>query len=88
VEAEGHGPRARGSCGAHLAGTAARHGPQPRDYSYKMPRQMLLGALRSALSAKLRDGELKVVQAFTFADHKTRTRWAPWPSWKPAQVWW
>jgi large subunit ribosomal protein L4 len=48
------------------------HGPQPRDYSYKMPRKMLLGALRSALSAKLRDGELKVVQAFTFADHKTK----------------
>ena len=38
------------------------HGPQPRDYSYKLPRKMLLGALRSALSAKLRDGELKVVQ--------------------------
>src|ERR1035438_1022862 len=33
---------------------------------------MLLGALRSALSAKVRDGELKVVQAFTFADHKTK----------------
>jgi len=48
------------------------HGPQPRDYSYKMPRKMLLGALRSALSAKLRDGELKVVQAFTFDDHKTK----------------
>ena len=28
------------------------HGPQPRDYSYKLPRKMLLGALRSALSAK------------------------------------
>jgi large subunit ribosomal protein L4 len=34
---------------------------------------MLLGALRSALSAKLRDGELKVVQAFSFEDHKTKT---------------
>jgi large subunit ribosomal protein L4 len=34
---------------------------------------MLLGALRSALSAKLRDGELKVVQAFSFADHKTKS---------------
>ena len=33
---------------------------------------MLLGALRSALSAKLRDGELKVVQAFKLQDHKTR----------------
>jgi large subunit ribosomal protein L4 len=48
------------------------HGPVPRDYSYKLPRKMVLGALRSALSAKLRDGELKVVQAFTLADHKTR----------------
>jgi large subunit ribosomal protein L4 len=48
------------------------HGPQPRDYSYKLPRKMVLGALRSALSAKVRDGELKVVQAFNFADHKTR----------------
>jgi large subunit ribosomal protein L4 len=48
------------------------HGPQPRDYSYKLPRKMLLGALRSALSAKLRDGELRVVQAFEFADHKTK----------------
>jgi len=48
------------------------HGPQPRDYSYKLPRKMLLGALRSALSAKLRDGELKVVQGFTLSDHKTR----------------
>ena len=49
------------------------HGPVPRDYSYKLPRKMVLGALRSALSAKVRDGELKVVQAFQFADHKTKT---------------
>ncbi len=48
------------------------HGPVPRDYSYKLPRKMLLGALRSALSAKVRDGELKVIQAFNFADHKTK----------------
>ena len=48
------------------------HGPQPKDYSYKLPRKMLLGALRSALSAKLRDGELRVVQAFSLADHKSK----------------
>jgi large subunit ribosomal protein L4 len=48
------------------------HGPQPRDYSYHLPRKMQLGALRSALSAKLRDGELKVVQAFDVPDHKTK----------------
>ena len=48
------------------------HGPQPRDYSYKLPRKMLLGALRSALSAKLRDGEMKVVQKFALSDHKSK----------------
>jgi large subunit ribosomal protein L4 len=48
------------------------HGPQPRDYSYRVNRKMLVGALRSALSAKLRDGELKVVQAFTFEGPKTK----------------
>lgn len=48
------------------------HGPQPRDYSYRLPRKMLLGALRSALSAKLRDGELKVVRSFDLPDHKTK----------------
>src|ERR1700677_3512089 len=48
------------------------HGPQPRDYSYNLPRKMELGALRSALSAKLRDGELKVIEGFTLADHKTK----------------
>ena len=51
---------------------ATVHGPQPRDYSYKLPKKMMLGALRSALSAKVRDGELKVVQNFNFSDHKTK----------------
>ena len=48
------------------------HGPQPRDYSYKLPRKMQLGALRSALSAKLRDGELRVVSEFKIGDVKTK----------------
>lgn len=49
------------------------HGPVPRDYSYSLPKKMVVGALRSALSAKLRDGELKIVQTFDFADHKTKS---------------
>jgi large subunit ribosomal protein L4 len=49
------------------------HGPVPRDYSYKLPRKMQLGALRSALSAKLRDGELLVISGFQLNDHKTKT---------------
>lgn len=48
------------------------HGPQPRDYSYRLNKKMIVGALRSALSAKLRDGEIKVVSAFALADHKTK----------------
>ena len=52
-------------------GTA--HGPVPRDYGYRLPRKMQLGALRSALSAKLRDGELKVVQSFALADPKSKS---------------
>jgi len=49
------------------------HGPVPRSYGYKLPRKMILGALRSALSAKLRDGQLTVVQTFSLADHKSKT---------------
>lgn len=48
------------------------HGPIPRDYSYRLPKKMLLGALRSALSAKLRDGEIKVVDALSFNEAKTK----------------
>ncbi|MBK7926114.1 MAG: 50S ribosomal protein L4 [Bryobacterales bacterium] len=48
------------------------HGPQPRDYSYRLPRKMQLGALRSALSAKLRDGELRVIREFSFTEPKTK----------------
>jgi large subunit ribosomal protein L4 len=48
------------------------HGPQPRDYSYHLPRKMQLGALRSALTAKLRDGELRIVDQFELAEAKTK----------------
>jgi large subunit ribosomal protein L4 len=49
------------------------HGPVVREYAYKLPKKMLQGALRSALSGKLRDGELKVVKAFELSDHKTKS---------------
>ena len=48
------------------------HGPQPRSYAYHLPRKMQLGALRSALSAKLRDGELKVVHEFAISEVKSK----------------
>ncbi|HEY6345831.1 MAG TPA: 50S ribosomal protein L4 [Bryobacteraceae bacterium] len=48
------------------------HGPQPRSYAYHLPRKMRLGALRSALSAKLRDGELLVLNEFAIEEPKTK----------------
>jgi large subunit ribosomal protein L4 len=48
------------------------HGPKPRDYAYTMPKKMVRGALRSALSEKLREGSLRVLDGFTLASHKTR----------------
>jgi len=48
------------------------HGPEPRDYSYELPKKMLLGALRSALSAKLAEQKLTVVDAWSLDTHKTQ----------------
>ena len=48
------------------------HGPKPRDYSYALPKKMLLGALRSALSAKLADQKLAVIDEWSLESHKTK----------------
>jgi large subunit ribosomal protein L4 len=40
------------------------HGPQPRDWSSELPKKMKRGALRSALSERLREGNLVVVEDF------------------------
>jgi len=48
------------------------HGPQPRSYDYQFPRKKLLGALRSALAAKLGDGKLTVVDSFTLEAPKSK----------------
>ncbi len=48
------------------------HGPEPRSYEYALPRKMLLGALRSALSAKLAQQKVTVVDGWTLESHKTK----------------
>ncbi len=48
------------------------HGPQPRDWSYKMPKKMRRGALRSALSERLREGNLIVIDEFGFEGPRTK----------------
>ena len=51
---------------------ATVHGPQPRSYDYTFPRKKLMGALRSALAAKLADGKLIVVNTFEMKEPKTK----------------
>ena len=48
------------------------HGPQPRDWTYELPKKMKRGALRSALSERLREGNLLVVEDLNLNDHKTK----------------
>jgi large subunit ribosomal protein L4 len=47
-------------------------GPQPRDYSWSMPKKARAAALRVALSERLREGAVKVVDAFQVDQPKTR----------------
>ena len=47
-------------------------GPQPRDYSYRMPRKARRKALLSALSLKNRDGKIIVVDSLAPEQPKTR----------------
>lgn len=48
------------------------HGPRPRDYSYRFPRKKIRSAMRSALSAKLSENSVAVVEAFQLESHKTK----------------
>jgi large subunit ribosomal protein L4 len=47
-------------------------GPQPRSYDYHVPKKVEKGALRAALSQKLQDGAVVVVDALSVAEIKTR----------------
>src|SRR5688572_6120351 len=56
----------------NFVGGGQQHGPKPRDYSYRPPRKQRIGALVSALSMKLRDGKLVVVDGFELDEIKTK----------------
>ena len=47
-------------------------GPQPRDYSYRLPRKARREALLSALSLKNREGKIIVVDKLELAEAKTK----------------
>src|SRR5665213_2215253 len=48
------------------------HGPVPHSHDYAFPRKKLLGALRSAIAAKLTDGHLTVVESLELGEPKTK----------------
>jgi len=54
-----------------LKGGSVVFGPHPRDYRQAMPKKMRRLALRSVLSGKMKDGELKVVEKWELAEPKT-----------------
>jgi large subunit ribosomal protein L4 len=48
------------------------HGPQPRDWSYNLPKKMRKRAMCSAISERLREGNLLIVDEWKFDQPKTR----------------
>jgi large subunit ribosomal protein L4 len=56
----------------HWAGGGVALGPKPRSYRQKTPRKMVQLALRSALSDRAAEGRVAVVDAWDFAEPKTR----------------
>jgi large subunit ribosomal protein L4 len=69
-----HTGRARrgGATSPLLKGGAVVFGPHPRSYRLDMPKKMRRLALRSVLSGKVRDGELKIVDKLELAEARTR----------------
>jgi large subunit ribosomal protein L4 len=53
-------------------GGAVTFGPHPRDYSYRMPKKARKAALRSALSMKVRDNQLVIIDKMEMAGPKTK----------------
>ena len=55
-----------------FVGGGLAHGPKPRDYSKKMPKKMRRGAIRSTLSALVRDDQLVIVDKLGMDEPKTK----------------
>jgi large subunit ribosomal protein L4 len=70
---KGTGRARQGSIRApHWRGGGAVFGPTPRSYRQKMPRKMRRQALRSALSVKASESQVKVLDAFEMSEPRTK----------------
>jgi large subunit ribosomal protein L4 len=71
---KGTGRARHGSIRApNFAGGGQAHPPRPRDWAYRPPRQMRIGALKSALSLFVKEGRLIVLENIELAEIKTKT---------------
>ena len=57
---------------AQWAGGGVVFGPVPRSYEHKLPKKVRRAALRGALSQRLKDGGITVVESFDLGEFKTR----------------
>jgi large subunit ribosomal protein L4 len=55
-----------------MVGGGSIFGPKPRDYSFELPAKMKRLARKSALSAKAKEGQIKIVEDFTLDAPKTK----------------
>jgi len=70
---KGTGRARHGSRNANLfVGGGIAHGPKPRSYRKRMPRKMRRAALRSALSVKASDKQLRLVDTLSVDSSKTK----------------
>lgn len=70
---KGTGRARQGSIRApHHVGGGRAHPPRPRDWSYRPPRKVRAGALKSALSLFVKEGRLIVVDSFALDAIKTK----------------
>ncbi len=58
--------------GPHYVGGGAAFGPKPRDYSYTMPKKARKKALRSALSLRVAESKVVILDSFPVEGGKTR----------------
>lgn len=71
---KGTGRSRHGSINSPIwTGGGVAFGPRPRDYDPKMPKKMRRAALKSALSDKVSEGKLLVVEMFVFEKPQTKT---------------
>ena len=70
---KGTGGARRGDINSPLLRGGARvFGPKPRDYSFKLNKKVKVLARKSALSSKITDGAIRIVEDFNFDAIKTK----------------